>query len=47
MDIPSQIQQVYDKAIQLYSTAEVEAALDKMAASISEVLHDKNPLVLS
>ncbi len=46
MDIPSQIKSVYDNAIQLYSTAEVEAALDKMAAVISESLHDKNPVVL-
>jgi hypoxanthine phosphoribosyltransferase len=46
MDIPSQIQKVYDNATQLYSTAEVEAALDKMAASISEVFQDKNPVIL-
>ncbi len=46
MDIPSQIQQVYDQAIQLYSTEEVDAALDKMAADIRNVLQDKNPVVL-
>ncbi len=46
MDIPNQIQHVYEEATQLYSTAEVEAALDKMAASISEELRDTNPVLL-
>lgn len=46
LNIPSQIQNVYDKATQLYSTAEVEAALDKMAEEIHNVLHDKNPILL-
>jgi hypoxanthine phosphoribosyltransferase len=46
MSIPSQIQNVYDKSTQLYSTKEVEAALDKMAVAIREKLHDKNPILL-
>lgn len=46
MHIPSQIQNVYDKSTQLYSTDEVEAALDKMALAIGKELHDKNPVLL-
>ncbi len=46
MSIPSHIQEVYDKSTQLFSTTEVEAALDKMAVEIREVLHDKNPILL-
>jgi len=46
MDIPSQIQNVYDQATQLYSTAEIEAALDKMAFEISQKLQDKNPILI-
>jgi hypoxanthine phosphoribosyltransferase len=46
MDLPNQIQEVYSKATCLCSTADVDKALDKMAAEIHEVLHDKNPVVL-
>lgn len=46
MNIPDHIQDVYHKSTQLYSTAQVEAALDKMAVEISEQLADKNPILL-
>ena len=46
MNIPSQIQNVYDKSTQLYSTTEVEAALDRMAIAIRERLYNKNPILL-
>ena len=46
MNSPHQIQNVYDQATQLYSLAEIDTALDKMAMSISECLCDKNPILL-
>ncbi|WP_133140045.1 hypoxanthine-guanine phosphoribosyltransferase [Legionella genomosp. 1] len=46
MSIPVNIKEVYEKSSLLFSTQEVEAALDKMAASINEVLQDKNPVIL-
>ncbi|KTC69351.1 hypoxanthine-guanine phosphoribosyltransferase [Legionella birminghamensis] len=46
MSIPVNIKEVFEKSTRLFSTKEVEAALDKMAASINEVLHDKNPVLL-
>jgi len=42
-----EILRVQSTADLLYSEAQVEAALDKMAASINNVLKDRNPLVLS
>jgi len=39
-------EQVLANADRLYSTADVELALDRMAREISSVLHDRNPLVL-
>ncbi|RAP37841.1 hypoxanthine-guanine phosphoribosyltransferase [Legionella quinlivanii] len=46
MSIPVNIKEVYEKSSLLFSTQEVEAALDRMAASINEVLQDKNPVIL-
>lgn len=46
MTIPSKIQDVYRKSTRLFTTEEVEAALDKLAIDIHEVLHDKNPVLL-
>lgn len=46
MSIPEKIKQVYEQATCLYSTAEIEAALDKMAINIHRELHDKNPIIL-
>ena len=42
----NEIKQVKRDAILLHEEQEVEAALDNMAASITEKLADKNPLVL-
>lgn len=46
MSIPQKIKEVYKKSRCLYTTGEVEAALDKMAAAIHETLQDKNPVLL-
>ncbi len=46
MTIPSKIEQVYKNSSCLYTTQEVEAALDKMATGIHALLHDKNPIVM-
>jgi hypoxanthine phosphoribosyltransferase len=46
MTLPSNIQDVYKKSSLLFTTEQVEAALDKMAIDIHEVLHDKNPVLL-
>jgi hypoxanthine phosphoribosyltransferase len=44
--LPAQIEQVKSRARCLYNNAEVNAALDNMAAQITAELADKNPLVL-
>ena len=46
MTIPGKIQEVYKKSTRLFSTEEVEAALDRMAIDIHQQLHDKNPVLL-
>ncbi len=46
MTIPSKIQDVYKKSFRLFTTEQVEAALDRMAQDIHQKLHDKNPVLL-
>lgn len=46
MSIPAKIKKVYEQATCLYSTEEVEAALDSMANQIHERLHDKTPIIM-
>ena len=46
MSIPNKIKLVYENSTCLYSTDEVEDALDRMAINIHERLHDKNPVIL-
>jgi len=46
MTIPSKIQAVYEKSTRLFTTHEVEAALDRMAIDIHQQLHDKNPIIM-
>lgn len=46
MTIPNKINNVYEKSSQLFTTQEVEAALDRMAIDIHHALHDKNPIVV-
>jgi hypothetical protein len=41
MSIPVKIKEVYEKSSCLFTTKEVEAALDRMAINIHEVLKDK------
>lgn len=46
MTIPHKIKSVYEKASCLFTTNEVEAALDRMAIKIHEKLHDQNPVII-
>ena len=46
MTIPTKIKDVFDKSSLLFTTHEVEAALDRMAIKIHDELHDKNPILL-
>lgn len=46
MDLPNHIRKVYAEATCLYTKADVEAALDKMAKEISNALADTNPIFL-
>lgn len=46
MSIPNKIKEVYEKSTCLYTTKEVEAALDRMAINIHSKLFDKNPIIL-
>jgi hypoxanthine phosphoribosyltransferase len=46
MTIPSKIKEVYEKSTRLFTTKEVEAAMDRMAINIHQQLHDKNPIIL-
>lgn len=44
--IPSEIKAVYERSTCLFTTREVEAALDRMAINIHEKLSDKNPVII-
>lgn len=46
MLIPEKIKQVYEQSTCLYTTKEVEAALDRMAIKINQQLKDKNPVIM-
>jgi hypoxanthine phosphoribosyltransferase len=46
MTLPITIKDVYEKATCLYTTKEVEAALDRMAINITRDLKDKNPIIM-
>ena len=46
MTIPEKIKKVYESSTCLFTTKEVEAALDRMAIKIHQQLHDKNPVIL-
>lgn len=46
MTIPEKIQAVYEQSTRLFTTKEVEAALDRMAINIQEKLYDKNPIII-
>lgn len=45
--VPNEITQVYAQADELYSPAEVSAAIDRMADAINSTLGDRNPVVYS
>jgi hypoxanthine phosphoribosyltransferase len=44
--IPQHIREVFERSSCLYTKTQVEAALDRMAEQINEVLSDKNPILL-
>jgi hypoxanthine phosphoribosyltransferase len=46
MTIPATIENVYKSATCLFTTTEIESALDRMAADIHQQLNDKNPVIL-
>lgn len=46
MTLPSKIKEVYEKSSCLFTTNEVEAALDRMAIKIHEKLQDQNPVLV-
>lgn len=46
MSIPEKIKQVYKDSTCLYTTEQVEEALDRIALQISQKLSDKNPIIL-
>jgi len=46
MSIPDKIKAVYARSTQLFTTQEVEMALDRMAVQIHEKLQDTNPVLL-
>jgi hypoxanthine phosphoribosyltransferase len=46
MNIPNKIKEVYEKSTCLFTTNEVEAALDRMAINIHKELQDQNPILL-
>jgi hypoxanthine phosphoribosyltransferase len=46
MTIPTKIKAVYEQSSCLFTTNEVEAALDRMAINIHEKLHDQNPIII-
>lgn len=46
MSIPGLIKEVYARSSCLFTTGEVEIALDRMAMEIREKLQDKNPVVI-
>ncbi len=46
MSMPQKIKEVYMRSTKLFTTQEVEQALDRMAAQIHEKLQDTNPVLL-
>ncbi|MBI2786383.1 MAG: hypoxanthine-guanine phosphoribosyltransferase [Legionella longbeachae] len=46
MTIPDKIREVYEKSTCLFTTNEVEAALDRMAINIHKELQDQNPVLI-
>lgn len=46
MTVPEKIKAVYERSSRLFTTQEVEVALDKLALDIHSVLSDKNPVIV-
>lgn len=46
MNIPERIREVYERSSCLFTSNEVEAALDRMAIKIHDQLQDENPVLL-
>lgn len=46
MNLPQKIQEIYKRSTCLYTKAEVDAALERMAKEMNLVLAEKNPILL-
>jgi hypoxanthine phosphoribosyltransferase len=46
MSVPVKIKSVYERSKRLFTSDEVDAALDKLAYDIHQVLCDKNPIII-
>lgn len=46
MSMPAKIKEVLEKSTLLFTTEEINSALDRMAREIRENMHDKNPIIL-
>ncbi|MDP3704284.1 MAG: hypoxanthine-guanine phosphoribosyltransferase [Legionellaceae bacterium] len=46
MTVPGKIKTVYERSKRLFTTQDVEAALDKLAVSIHQALSEKNPIIV-
>lgn len=46
MTMPKTVKSVYERSTRLFTTQEVEVALDKLAKDIHQVLSDKNPVIV-
>lgn len=46
MSVPQKINEVFEKSTRLFTTEEIETALDQMALQINQKLADKNPVLL-
>jgi len=46
MTLPGQIKTIYERSTRLFTTEEVEKALDKLAADIHRTLSEKNPVIV-
>lgn len=46
MTVPGKIKSIYERSTRLFTTQDVEVALDKLAKDIHQELFDKNPVII-
>ncbi len=46
MTVPGKIKSIYERSTRLFTTQDVEIALDKLAKDIHQELFDKNPVII-